>query len=510
LAKILFINPIIREGSNAKHVPYGVALLAAIAIEEGHLVQVYDHNAWRLNDEEVKNVLSSDNWDVIGIGGLSTQYTSIKKLFAMSSIESPDSILLSGGGFLTSMPVEILGLIPQIDIGIIGEAFITIKELLIAIDRGDKNYSKINGLIYRNDNKVKLSNPRELLIDLDTLPYPAWELFPLEEIYFPNSSIVMSEESMRSKRRLDINMSYGCNLICRYCFHLGLAGDMSYVKKDGEVVNVEFDVPGTKNRTIRYHSPKYIVNLVKYMVDKFDVDFVSFLDENLMTMNQYSGGTWLDQICDLWMKEGLKPEHKQDGTYQGVYWGGTSHATLAKKEVLQKMANAGCTYLDYGWESFSKQVLKTIGKGATPKTNIRSYYWTLEAGIRPIPNQMFGFPTEDFESIRDNMDVWEHYGITVKPFFVTPYPGSEWFHIYRDKILEQYGSMDDFLSDLGDATDISAVICENFDAVELYGLRQLMMNSDYKRVAIFEKKWRTINGDPLDGVNRALKKMQLI
>ena len=108
------------------------------------------------------------------------------------------------------------------------------------------------------------------------------------------------------------------------------------------------------------------------------------------------------------------------------------------------------------------------------------------------------------------MDVWEHYGITVKPFFVTPYPGSEWFHIYRDKILEQYGSMDDFLSDLGDATDISAVICENFDAVELYGLRQLMMNSDYKRVAIFEKKWRTINGDPLDGVNRALKKMQLI
>lgn len=487
MAKILYINPVIRKDSKPKHVPYGIALLAAISINEGHLVQVYDHNAWRLSDEDIKLIIRSDKWDVIAIGGLSTQYKSIKKLFSIASIESPDAILLSGGGYLTSMPKDILAMIPEITVGIVGEAVITIKELLAAIDSGNINYSLIDGLIYRDGNLIKFSKQRKLLDDLDSLPYPAWDLFPLEEIYFPNSSIVMSEESMMSRRRLDINMSYGCSMYCKYCFHLGMAGDMTYVEENGAVTDVQFDTPSKKQRSIRYHSPRYIVNMVKYMVEKYNIDFIAFLDENLMTMNRYSGGTWLSEICDLWVDEGLKPVTLEDGTHTGVYWGGTSHAAQVDKEILKKMGYAGCTYLDYGWESFSKQILQSIGKGSTPELNIRSYYWTLEAGIRPIPNQMFGFPSEDFDSIRDNIEVWNYYDISVKPFFVTPYPGSEWFYLYKEKILEQYGDLDSYLSDLGDATDISATICENFNAVELYGLRELMMRRDIKRINQFEK-----------------------
>ena len=48
MAKILFVNPIVREEDVARHVPYGIALLAGIAIRDGHQVQVYDLNAWRL------------------------------------------------------------------------------------------------------------------------------------------------------------------------------------------------------------------------------------------------------------------------------------------------------------------------------------------------------------------------------------------------------------------------------------------------------------------------------
>ena len=36
---------------------------------------------------------------------------------------------------------------------------------------------------------------RELLQDLDSLPYPAWDLFPIEEVYFPNSQKLYSEEA---------------------------------------------------------------------------------------------------------------------------------------------------------------------------------------------------------------------------------------------------------------------------------------------------------------------------
>ncbi len=229
-------------------------------------------------------------------------------------------------------------------------------------------------------------------MELDTLPYPAWELFPLE-VYFKNSMALFSEEGMLTRRRLDINASYGCSLICRFCFHLGIAGDLQTVEHDGER-----DVKFTYDRTIRYHSPRYVVELVKYARRRFGIDFVGFLDENLMTMHQFSGKTWLTDIARLWIEEGLQPQCVRDGVPHdpdhctGVHWGGTSHATLCSPEVLKAIKQAGCSHLVYGYESFSPRVLKTVGKGATPATNERSLRWTLEAGIRPIPEPDDGIP----------------------------------------------------------------------------------------------------------------------
>lgn len=89
------------------------------------------------------------------------------------------------------------------------------------------------------------------------------------------------------------------------------------------------------------------------------------------------------------------------------------------------------------------------------------------------------------------MKAWEELGIIVKPFFATPYPGSAWFHVYKEKIIEQYnGNLESFLLELGDATDITAVISENFNAVELYGLREHMVRFDYKRIDDYERLWK--------------------
>ena len=95
------------------------------------------------------------------------------------------------------------------------------------------------------------------------------------------------------------------------------------------------------------------------------------------------------------------------------------------------------------------------------------------------------------------MQAWERCGIQVKPFFATPYPGSEWYYTYKQRILEQYGGdLEAFLLDLGDATRITAVISENFNAVELLGLRELMVNRDLKRIDEYEKIWRQRHGEP--------------
>src|SRR5207244_1791523 len=131
-----------------------------------------------------------------------------------------------------------------------------------------------------------------------------------------------------------------------------------------------------------------------------------------------------------------------------------SEATRGKRTILRTVRKSGCLHLVYGYESVSPHGMKTIGKGATPETNMRSFFNTLDAGIRPIPNQIIGFPNEDFESIYQNMEAWKRLGIVVKPFFATPYPGSEWFAVYRDRIMDQYGDLQRYVEDLGDATKI--------------------------------------------------------
>ena len=80
MAKVLFINPVVREEDVPRHVPYGIALLASICIQKDHQVQVYDANAWRLGPEVLDQVLLADDWDVIALGGITTAYGSIRTI----------------------------------------------------------------------------------------------------------------------------------------------------------------------------------------------------------------------------------------------------------------------------------------------------------------------------------------------------------------------------------------------------------------------------------------------
>ena len=185
MAKVLFVNPVVREEDDPRHVPYGMALLAAIAMREGHAVQVFDANAWRPSDSVVAQVLQADRWDVIAIGGITTAYRSIKHITAMAKELAPRALLVAGGGFLTSMPQDIMRFLPQVDLGVVGEGFISFPEVLRRVDAGKRDWVEVKGLIWREPSGRPRLNPEQpLLEDLDSLPYPAWELFPLDEVYF--------------------------------------------------------------------------------------------------------------------------------------------------------------------------------------------------------------------------------------------------------------------------------------------------------------------------------------
>jgi len=493
MAKLLFINPVVREEDVPRHIPYGIALLASIALKEGHDVQVYDANAWRLSDEVLKQVCNADNWDVIAIGGLTTTYGYIKKCLKIIKNESPRALIVAGGGFMTSMPRDIMSWLQEIDIGILGEAFETFSEVLKFVDNKSTSWEAVQGIIYRSENRLIMTESRPIIDNLDILPWPAWDLFPLEEVYFKNSSSLFSEEAYLSQRRIDVNASFGCGLICRYCWHLGTTGDM-VVEKNSQGEN---DVVFTYGRHIRWHSPDYIVKMVLHLRDKYKIDFVNFLDENLMTVDSSSKRIWLKDLCEAWIKAGLQPKARKEGreiTKQdigdGVYWAGTSHATLHNQEILNLMHKAGCTHLVYGLESFDPKILKNLGKGSTREKNIASVSISMKSGIKPIPNIIIGFPEENFESIRNTLTALKELGIFAKPHFATAYPGSEWYNLYKDSILEQYeGDLEAYILDLGDATKITGIISHLFGPMELLGLQAIVHTRDIRSLDKAEIFW---------------------
>lgn len=502
MAKILFVNPVVREEDVPRHIPYGIALLAAIAINNGHQVQVYDANAWRKGFDILPEVYSADDWDVIAIGGLTTTYNFIKEACRIAKKTAPEAFLIAGGGFLTSMPKEIMEWIPEIDLGIVGEAFVTWPEVLAKIDNKDWNFASTLGVIHRDDTGVAVLNAtRPIISELDVLPAPAWDLFPLEEVYFENSASLFSEDAYRCRRRIDINASFGCSLVCRYCWHLGTTGDMLIEEnKQGEN-----DVVFTYGRNIRYHSPDYIVAMVKDMKQRYNIDFANFLDENLMTMDASSGRTWLKEICEKWIAAGLQPSSRRPGGVAappgeepGVYWAGTSHASLHTPEILKLMYEAGCTHLVYGLESFDPKILKNLGKGTTVQKNIDSVSTCMKSGIIPIPNIIIGFPEETFASVRNTINALIKLGIHARPHFATAYPGSEWYYTYKESIARQYdGNLEQYIKELGDASKITAIISHNFTGLELLGLQEIVAQWNLRLLDQAELHWGRSEAEPV-------------
>ncbi len=72
---------------------------------------------------------------------------------------------------------------------------------------------------------------------------------------------------------------------------------MRYEVGDVGEIEVVVDGPGSHTRTNRYQGPEYVVKMVKHTSDKYAIDFMTFLDDNLLTLDRSPRGTWLSEIC---------------------------------------------------------------------------------------------------------------------------------------------------------------------------------------------------------------------
>ena len=489
-------------------IPFWAGILAAIVEKKGGQVGILDLNALRMNhggklvpDQVISDEINSEKWDLVGIGGLTSTYSRIKHLSKIIRTFSPESVFVGGGGWSSYNPTEILELVPELDMICIGEGEETFSELYDEINNGSKDFEKINGLCLREKNNFKFTEPRALISDLDSIPYPAYDLLELE-IYFKYSPLPYSVEAYNSKRRLSTVWERGCPRGCTFCSHNGMSRiDLQNIygdgnRKEGEkLVRISDKENNTFQLPARWPSAKYAVDNVKLLKEKYDIDFFMAVDEN-MTSNL----KWTEEFCNLYVKEGLD---------QSVKWGtlGDAPSVATKPIIVKTMKDAGCSYISFGFESASDKVLKEdIQKGQT-RTHLQKTIDTIkDANMTPITTFMIGNPHENIDDLMESLDFWIQNGAEIDPFICTPYVGSPIFYDNKDFILQQYderlrlisegkfsaddelvkqwklSALDTFMQECGDAFQYTATVSQYFTIPELYALKQFMYTHDTRRM----------------------------
>ena len=431
--KILLINSPIRLDAEPNCIPYGLATIASCLRQEGFDVDIFDINALRPDKEKILSRLNNEKWDIVGISGLITTYKFQKWLIPELKRINPKAPVLSGGGLATSSS-SLLFDYTDIDIAVIGEGEKTMIELCEAVSRR-ADLSQVRGIKYRDGENIIMTAPRENIHYLDEIPFPAWDLLPMD-IYLKNpiwgntannSSGFLKD--VKIGKSMNIISSRGCPFSCEYCYHL--FGRSNY----------------------RFRSPENIIGEIEILIARYGVDFIGFVDDNMMASSER-----MEAFCRLVLKKKLN-----------FAWGCHGRVTSATPETLSKMAEAGCVWIGYGIESGSQKILDKMNKKAIASQAERAIENTRKAGIFPNTTFIFGYPGETIETIQETVDFKKRLALECGSFFATPYPGTPLYRKMKHLITDE----EQFIESLGNATEFSINLTD-FSDDELFELKRKM------------------------------------
>ncbi len=203
--KVLLVNP----SSEFKNpvLPLGMASVAAYLKSKGENIEISVIDAWAedLSFEELEKRVAETRADIVGIYMLSPRYDRAKKTIEICRQALPKATIVAGGPHPSALPIETLREIPQLDICVIGEGEITMDELTRGIP-----LPAVDGIAYREGGEIKITKPRDFIKNMDELPFPARDLFPLKKYKSP-------PPYGRKNPHFIMITSRGCPFQCTYC-----------------------------------------------------------------------------------------------------------------------------------------------------------------------------------------------------------------------------------------------------------------------------------------------------
>jgi radical SAM superfamily enzyme YgiQ (UPF0313 family) len=399
--KFLLINPPIREWAKPNVFPVGLGYIASATRDAGHYVEVMDINATRWSREEVKGKIRDADFEAAGIGAIVTVYPYVKWLIQIIKKYHPASKVVIGGSVGTSIPYIIMDKTGT-DIVCIGEGEITAVEVLNALQDNNDSLKNVDGIWFRDRNEeIVKTRPRNPVKNLDSLPLPAWDLFPMD-IYLNNpvgapnrNKWIDGGSDGETPLSMNMNGTRGCPYKCIYCYH---------------------DFMG---QGYRHRSAESIISEMKYLYDKYGVEYFHFTDDEFVLKKNF--------VIDFCEK--LKQEFDNK-----ITWGCAGRVNLMTEELIKSMADSGCVSIGYGIESGSQQMLDTMRKGVTVEQARKAIRLTEQYLGWADCSFMIGTPGENRETIQETIDFCKDLNLNPEViFFATAYPGTELYQMALDK-----------------------------------------------------------------------------
>ncbi|MDP2909880.1 MAG: cobalamin-dependent protein [bacterium] len=197
--KILFLNPPFTdygglEGHGGKALPLNLAYLAAYLREKRPDIEikVLDCEGLGLRYPEIEEKIRETRPDIVGITAPTPAFAQVLEICRIIKKISPEIVTVVGGPHPTALPEETTAE-KNIDVAVLFEGEIAFTELVDALDKG-KPLDDIKGIVFKDkEGNIRQTPRRESIQDLDALPFPARDLFPLE-IYFPPPTKRMSDK----------------------------------------------------------------------------------------------------------------------------------------------------------------------------------------------------------------------------------------------------------------------------------------------------------------------------
>ena len=398
--------------------PQGTAYIASAIRASGYEVEIYNQDVYHYSEEHLTQVLDKNKFDVVGIGVIAGYYQYRKLLKISEAVNAsknrPAYYVLGGHG--PTPEVEYFLKKTQADIVVMGEGEETIVEVLSEIS-GKKDLGKIKGIAYRTGGEVTINDRRGVIQDVDAIPLPAYRMFPIH--YY---RLLRLPHSTNKDYVMPVLSARGCTFNCNFCYRM----DAEY----------------------RSRVPKAIMEEIAYLQKDYGINHIDFADELLM-----SSKSRIMEICEAIKKTKLK-----------FKWQCSGRLNYALLETLNMMKNTGCVFINYGIESFDDNVLKNMNKALTTEQIVRGIEATLEAGISPGYNIIFGNIGENKEILNKGVEFLLKYDDgaqlrTIRP--VTPYPGSPlYYYAIEQGLLE---GVEDFYENKHVNSDLLSVNFTDMD-----------------------------------------------